>query len=145
VNHRLYPPFCVGACFIVGAKHLIPHVKFVQERENLYSDAEDQVAAENVFLQGVESTGIARRSLIKRTLGLALGLLPLPILFSLRDPRIHSTIVGMTEVAHIGETVDAANATVPDALWHELDSLIADYNAAHAPFSDHRDQLPEGH
>ena len=65
--------------------------------------------------------------------------------YSLRDPRIHSTIVGMTEVAHIAETVDAANTAVPDVLWPELDALIAGYNANHAPFDDHRDQLPEGH
>jgi ubiquinol-cytochrome c reductase iron-sulfur subunit len=75
----------IGAGFILWAKHLVPHVKYVQDREALYSEPEDQVAAEDVFLQGVEATGIGRRKLIKRTLGFALGLFPLPIVFSLRD------------------------------------------------------------
>lgn len=75
----------LGGGFIVWAKNLMPHVKFVQSRENLYSAPEDQLAAEKVVLDGVAATGIGRRSLIKRTLGLAMGLLPLPALFVLRD------------------------------------------------------------
>jgi len=65
--------------------------------------------------------------------------------YSLRDPRIHSSIVGMTEVAHVQETIDAANTAVPDALWPELDDLIAAYNATHTPIADTRWPLPEGH
>ncbi len=51
----------------------------------------------------------------------------------------------MTEVAHVQETVDAANTAVPDALWPELDDLIAAYNAKHAPIRDHALGYPEGH
>jgi ubiquinol-cytochrome c reductase iron-sulfur subunit len=75
----------LGAGFVVWAKHLMPHVKFVQSREELHSKPEDQLAAEQVVLDGVTGTGIGRRSLIKRTMALAFGLLPLPALFALRD------------------------------------------------------------
>lgn len=65
--------------------------------------------------------------------------------FSLRDPRIHSTIVGMTRPERVQETIDAARTPVPDALWPELDVLIADYNARHPSTPDTRFKLPEGY
>ncbi len=43
--------------------------------------------------------------------------------FSLRDPRIHSTIVGVTRPERIAQTVELASARIPDELWQELDGL----------------------
>lgn len=40
--------------------------------------------------------------------------------FSLRDPRIASTIVGMTRPERIKETVELARYPVPEELWAEL-------------------------
>lgn len=40
--------------------------------------------------------------------------------FSTRDPRIASTIVGMTRPERIAQTVELANLPIPDALWPEL-------------------------
>jgi D-threo-aldose 1-dehydrogenase len=65
--------------------------------------------------------------------------------FSLRDPRIHSTIIGMTRPERAQQTIDAALTPVPDALWPELDALIAEYNTAHPTFEDKRFNLPKGH
>jgi D-threo-aldose 1-dehydrogenase len=65
--------------------------------------------------------------------------------FSLRDPRIHSTIIGMTRPERVQQTIDTALTPVPDALWPELDTLIADYNTAHPTFEDKRFTLPKGH
>jgi D-threo-aldose 1-dehydrogenase len=65
--------------------------------------------------------------------------------FSLRDPRIHSTIVGMTRPEHVQQAVEDAMAPVPDALWEELAPMIAAYNTAHGAFEDKRYTLPEGH
>ncbi len=45
--------------------------------------------------------------------------------FSMRDPRITSTIVGMTKPERIQQTVDLANHPIPDDLWSELASLGA--------------------
>jgi D-threo-aldose 1-dehydrogenase len=43
--------------------------------------------------------------------------------FSLRDPRVTATIVGMTRPERIAETVALARHPIPDALWPELDAL----------------------
>ena len=43
--------------------------------------------------------------------------------FSLRDPRITSTIVGITKPERLAQTLELAQQTIPDALWPELDAL----------------------
>lgn len=43
--------------------------------------------------------------------------------WSLRDQRIASTIVGVTKVARVAETVAAASLELPDSLWDELETL----------------------
>ena len=43
--------------------------------------------------------------------------------FSMRDPRITSTIVGVTKPERVAETLDWARTEVPEALWRELDGL----------------------
>jgi D-threo-aldose 1-dehydrogenase len=40
--------------------------------------------------------------------------------FSLRDPRITATIVGMTHPERIQQTLDLARIPIPEALWDEL-------------------------
>ena len=42
--------------------------------------------------------------------------------FSMRDPRIVSTIVGMSRPERIEQTVQLAQHPIPDALWPELDA-----------------------
>jgi D-threo-aldose 1-dehydrogenase len=43
--------------------------------------------------------------------------------FSLRDPRITSTIVGMTRPERLAQTIELAKTSIPDDLWRELDVL----------------------
>jgi D-threo-aldose 1-dehydrogenase len=43
--------------------------------------------------------------------------------FSLRDPRITSTIVGMTRPERVRQTLELAELPVPDELWTRLDQL----------------------
>lgn len=43
--------------------------------------------------------------------------------FSLRDPRITGTIVGMTRPERIDQTLDFAKTEIPDACWEELMSV----------------------
>jgi D-threo-aldose 1-dehydrogenase len=45
--------------------------------------------------------------------------------FSLRDPRITSTIVGISRPERIDETVQLATWQIPEVLWAELDPLAA--------------------
>jgi D-threo-aldose 1-dehydrogenase len=40
--------------------------------------------------------------------------------FSLRDPRITATIVGMSQPVRVEDTVALATVAIPDALWDEL-------------------------
>ncbi len=54
---------------------------------------------------------------------------PLPaaaLQFSLRDPRIVSTVVGMTRPERMKQTVELAQYPVPDDLWAELDTVKRD-------------------
>jgi D-threo-aldose 1-dehydrogenase len=43
--------------------------------------------------------------------------------FSMRDPRIVSTVVGVSDPARVAETVALAALETPDALWAELAAL----------------------
>jgi D-threo-aldose 1-dehydrogenase len=43
--------------------------------------------------------------------------------FSLREPRVTATIVGMTRPGHVAETLALARLPIPEALWSELDAL----------------------
>jgi D-threo-aldose 1-dehydrogenase len=53
--------------------------------------------------------------------------------FSLRDPCITSTIVGMSRPERIAETVALAARPVPDALWPELEAIHAEHAGAADP------------
>jgi D-threo-aldose 1-dehydrogenase len=44
--------------------------------------------------------------------------------FSLRDERFASTVVGMSRPGRIQDTLDAASAPLPDAIWEELEALL---------------------
>jgi D-threo-aldose 1-dehydrogenase len=43
--------------------------------------------------------------------------------FSVRDPRIHSTVVGMSAPRRIAQTLDLLAVEIPDGLWEELLAL----------------------
>jgi D-threo-aldose 1-dehydrogenase len=43
--------------------------------------------------------------------------------FSLRDPRITSTIVGMTRPERLAQTVTLARHAIPDDLWSQLEVI----------------------
>ena len=43
--------------------------------------------------------------------------------FSLRDPRITSTVVGVTRPERIAETLNLARQPIPGELWAELDAI----------------------
>jgi D-threo-aldose 1-dehydrogenase len=45
--------------------------------------------------------------------------------FSLREPRIASTIVGISQPERVEQTLRLAEWPIPDQLWDELESLAA--------------------
>jgi ubiquinol-cytochrome c reductase iron-sulfur subunit len=75
----------LAAGIIAWVRWIMPAHEVVQERHPLAASDADLEIASQIIVVGVEETGIARRSLIKRSLGLALGLFALPAVLLLRD------------------------------------------------------------
>ncbi len=46
--------------------------------------------------------------------------------FSMRDPRVTVTVVGMSKPERIPSTLELARQSIPDALWDELDAVDVD-------------------
>lgn len=44
--------------------------------------------------------------------------------FSIRDPRVGTTIVGMTKPERLAQTAELATLPIPDALWPELEAVV---------------------
>ncbi|HSV65092.1 MAG TPA: Rieske 2Fe-2S domain-containing protein [Mycobacteriales bacterium] len=65
----------VGAGIVFWGKLLIPHETAVQERHDGYSDEIDRQTVAATLRDGLDMTGVARRSLLKRSLGLGAGAL----------------------------------------------------------------------
>jgi ubiquinol-cytochrome c reductase iron-sulfur subunit len=63
--------FGLGAGVIAWGKLLIPHEEAVQQRHGGFSSEVDRVTTAATLTDGLEMSGLARRSLIKRSLGLA--------------------------------------------------------------------------
>jgi D-threo-aldose 1-dehydrogenase len=51
---------------------------------------------------------------------------PVALQFSMRDPRITSTITGVSKPERIQQALDWANVPVPEALWEEIAGLAVD-------------------
>ncbi len=72
----------------------------------------------------------APQSMIERTRKLAAICqqfnVPLPaaaLQFSMRDPRVTTTVVGMTKPERVTQTIELANYPIPDELWPALDAV----------------------
>jgi D-threo-aldose 1-dehydrogenase len=44
--------------------------------------------------------------------------------FSLRDPRVDATVVGITSERRISSLIASAGVHIPDAVWDELEQLV---------------------
>ncbi len=65
--------FAVGAATIIYAKHLLPHETAVQQRHIGTSAEIDRMTTAAILTESGTRSGLARRSLIKRTAGLGMG------------------------------------------------------------------------
>jgi ubiquinol-cytochrome c reductase iron-sulfur subunit len=77
--------FCIGAGLIHWAKTLMPDEEVIAERHEFRSNDEDRAEFVKTVKAGAGAAGLGRRPLIKRTLGLALGLAGLTPVLLLRD------------------------------------------------------------
>jgi ubiquinol-cytochrome c reductase iron-sulfur subunit len=77
--------FAIGGGFIVWAKKLLPHAKAQQDRHSFSSPPDEERAAEDTFLKGIDDLGLGKRKILRRTLVGALGVFPLPLIVLARD------------------------------------------------------------
>lgn len=77
--------FFIGMGAVHWAKTLMPDHEVVAPRKEQRSDDEDRAALVAAAKEGAAAAGLGRRPLIKRTMGLALGLVGLSPLLLLRD------------------------------------------------------------
>jgi ubiquinol-cytochrome c reductase iron-sulfur subunit len=77
--------FLIGAGAIHWAKKLMPDQEVVQQRHELASTPEERAEAGEVFWQGADESGFGQRKIIRRSLLLAMGLFPIPMIVMLRD------------------------------------------------------------
>jgi ubiquinol-cytochrome c reductase iron-sulfur subunit len=77
--------FFIGAAAIHWAKTLMPDEEVIALRHTMRSDDEDRDAFVSTVKERAGSAGLGRRSLIKRSMGLSLGLIGLSPLVLLRD------------------------------------------------------------
>lgn len=77
--------FLIGAGAIHWAKKLMPGEEIIQDRHPIGSSAEDTADAEEVFWEGANASGFPQRRIVRRSLLLAMGLFPIPMIVVLRD------------------------------------------------------------
>jgi len=65
----------------------------------------------------------AARAMLRACLAYGVPLAAAALQFSLRDPRVTSTVVGVSEPSRVGEITALMSERIPAALWAELDSL----------------------
>ena len=70
-----------------------------------------------------ELVGSAVRSMQEACEDFGVPLAAAALQFSLRDPRVTSTIVGVSDPARIATTLELATMPIPDELWSQLDRL----------------------
>ncbi len=77
--------FCIGAGLIHWAKTLMPDEEVIAERHEFRSNDEDRAEFVKTVKAGAGAAGLGRRPLIKRSMGLALGLTGITPILLLRD------------------------------------------------------------
>ena len=65
----------------------------------------------------------ARRAMAQLCAAVDVDLATAAVQFSLRDPRISSTIVGMSSRIQLEQSLRRATSPIPDELWQQLDEL----------------------
>lgn len=77
--------FCIGIGLVHWAKTLMPDHEQVELRHDIRGTDEDRRDATNIILDGVEESGVMRRTVIRNSLIAALGILPIPAVVLFRD------------------------------------------------------------
>jgi D-threo-aldose 1-dehydrogenase len=117
VNRAAVPLLDVAAELEVAALNAAPYGSGILAKgPNAYARYEYREAPQEM----VESVRAMQRSCREFDVPLAAAALQ----FSLRDPRVVSTIVGISRPERVGQTIELASHPIPDELWPRLDSLV---------------------
>lgn len=118
VNRTADPLFDVAAEHGVAALNAAPYGSGILAKgPEAYARYEYQEASKEM----VEQVRAMQEACSKFDVPLAAAALQ----FSLKDPRIVSTIVGMTRPERVQQTLDLAVHPIPDELWSRLDALAS--------------------
>ncbi|MCW2523140.1 MAG: Rieske (2Fe-2S) protein [Frankiales bacterium] len=104
---------CVGIGVVLWAKWLMPEEEVVQERHDGPSPESEQIMSSATLISGFNDLGVARRSMLKTTIGLAGGALALTPLIALVGAMIKKPNEGAGQ--SLFHTLWAANVAVVDA------------------------------
>ncbi|PWJ49876.1 menaquinol-cytochrome c reductase iron-sulfur subunit precursor [Quadrisphaera granulorum] len=77
--------FCIGIGLVHWAKTLMPDHEQIELRHDIAGTEDDRRDAANIILDGVEESGVMRRTVIRNSLIGALGILPIPAVVLFRD------------------------------------------------------------
>ncbi|HEY2041995.1 MAG TPA: Rieske 2Fe-2S domain-containing protein [Jatrophihabitans sp.] len=94
---------CIGIGVVLWAKWLLPEEEAVQDRHDGPGPETDQIMTAATMLTGFDDTGIARRSIIKSSLGLAGG-----------------ALAAVPLVALVGAMIKKPNRGAGQSLFHTL-------------------------
>src|SRR3712207_716879 len=116
VNRTADPLLAVAAERGVAALNAAPYGSGILAKgPNAYARYEYRQAPQEM----VES--VRKMDAVCREFGVPLAAAALQ--FSLRDPRVVSTIAGMTRPERVEQTLELATYPIPDALWERLEHL----------------------
>lgn len=76
---------CIGLGAIHWARKLMPATEFAAQRHEMRSSPDERKAAVAAFERGLADSQFASRPIIRRTLILAMAVMPLPLIVMLRD------------------------------------------------------------
>ncbi|HET8583004.1 MAG TPA: Rieske 2Fe-2S domain-containing protein [Jatrophihabitans sp.] len=113
----------MGIGLVLWAKWLMPEEEVVQERHDTPTPPEEKLLTEATLVVGLEDTGLPRRSLILRTLGLAGG-----------------ALASVPLVALVGGMVKAPGGELARTLWRKTSKFP---NGVPAVYSDWRRVSPD--
>jgi D-threo-aldose 1-dehydrogenase len=116
VNRTAEPLLDVAADLGVAALNAAPYGSGILAKgPDAHTRYEYKEAPQEMVEQVREMEGACRE------LGVPLAAAALQ--FSLRDPRVVSTIVGISRPERVGQTIELASYAIPDELWEKLDSF----------------------
>ncbi|HEY8744979.1 MAG TPA: aldo/keto reductase, partial [Chloroflexota bacterium] len=116
LNRSADPLLTVAAARGLGVANAAPYGSGILAKgPSAYPRYAYQVAEDDVIARASQIEALCREA--------AVPMAAVALQFSLRDPRIHSTIVGMSKPERLQQTVALAATPVPEGLWAAVERV----------------------